>query len=48
MDPIKVDFSRKSGAKKKEIVIPPERAVLKIILSLLGSAATAFSSSSRS
>lgn len=42
MDPIKVDFSRKSGAKKKEIVIPPERAVLKIILSLLGSAATAF------
>ena len=42
MDPIKVDFSKKSGAKKKEIVIPPEKALLKIIISLLGSVATAF------
>lgn len=34
MDPIKVDFSGKSGGKK-EIVIPPEKAALKIILSIL-------------
>ncbi len=33
MDPIKVDFSKKNGGGKKEIVIPPEKAVLKIILS---------------
>lgn len=37
MDPIKVDFAnKKGGASKKEIVIPPEKAVLKIILSILG------------
>ena len=35
MDPIKVDFSKKDGGKKKEIVIPPEKAALKIILSVL-------------
>ncbi len=35
MDPIKVDFSKKDSAKKADIVIPPERAALKIILSLL-------------
>lgn len=35
MDPIKVDFSKKDGGKKKDIVIPPERAALKIILSVL-------------
>lgn len=34
MDPIKVDFSGKSGGKK-DIVIPPERAALKMILSIL-------------
>ncbi|MBQ4626758.1 MAG: CvpA family protein [Clostridia bacterium] len=34
MDPIKVDFSGKSGGKK-DIVIPPEKAALKIILSIL-------------
>jgi len=36
MDPIKVDFTKK-GASKKDIVIPPEKALLKIILSLVGS-----------
>lgn len=35
MDPIKVDFSKKDGGGKKNIVIPPERAALKIVLSLL-------------
>lgn len=35
MDPIKVDFSNKKGERKKEIVIPPEKAVLKILLSVL-------------
>lgn len=35
MDPIKVDFSKKDGGKKQEIVIPPEKAVLKIVLSVL-------------
>ena len=35
MDPIKVDFSKKDGGGKKEIVIPPEKAPLKIILSIL-------------
>ena len=36
MDPIKVDFSKRDGARKKEIVIPPEKAALKIVLSILG------------
>ena len=36
MDPIKVDFTKK-GTSKKDIVIPPEKALLKIILSLVGS-----------
>ena len=37
MDPIKVDFAnKKGGANKKEIVIPPEKAALKIILSIIG------------
>ncbi len=35
MDPIKVDFSGRGGDGKKTIVIPPERAVLKVVLSLL-------------
>lgn len=35
MDPIKVDFSKKDGGGKKDIVIPPEKAALKIILSIL-------------
>ena len=35
MDPIKVDFSRKDGNRKNDIVVPPERAALKIILSVL-------------
>ncbi len=35
MDPIKVDFSRKDGSRKNDIVVPPERAALKIILSVL-------------
>ena len=35
MDPIKVDFSKKDGGSKKDIVIPPEKAALKIILSIL-------------
>lgn len=35
MDPIKVDFSKKDGGRKKDIVIPPEKAPLKIILSIL-------------
>jgi len=37
MDPIKVDFAnKKGGANKKEIVIPPEKAALKIVLSIIG------------
>jgi hypothetical protein len=36
MDPIKVDFTGKSGSKKKEIVIPPEKAVLKVIICIIG------------
>ncbi|MCR4614967.1 MAG: CvpA family protein [Clostridiales bacterium] len=36
MDPIKVDFSKKGSGAAKEIVIPPERAALKIILSTIG------------
>lgn len=36
MDPIKVDFSKKGGsAGNGEIVIPPERAALKIVISLV-------------
>ena len=35
MDPIKVDFSKKDNGGKKDIVIPPEKAALKIILSIL-------------
>ncbi len=35
MDPIKVDFSKKDGGGKKEIVIPPEKSALKIVLSIL-------------
>ena len=35
MDPIKVDFSKKDAGRKKDIVIPPEKAPLKIILSIL-------------
>ena len=35
MDPIKVDFSKKDGGRKNDIVIPPERAALKIVLSVL-------------
>lgn len=38
MDPIKVDFSKKDGGMKKDVVIPPEKAALKIVLSLLCSA----------
>lgn len=38
MDPIKVDFSKKDGSRKNDIVVPPERAALKIILSVLCSA----------
>ena len=39
MDPIKVDFSKKGGPK--EIVIPPDKAALKIVLSMLCSLVTA-------
>lgn len=35
MDPIKVDFSKKDSGGKKDIVIPPEKAALKVILSIL-------------
>lgn len=38
MDPIKVDFSKKDGGRKKDVVIPPEKAALKIVLSMLCSA----------
>lgn len=41
MDPIKVDFSSKTGGRQKEIVIPPERAGLKIVISLILTAVTA-------
>ncbi len=41
MDPIKVDFSKKDDGRKREIVIPPEKAALKIVISLLGMVATA-------
>ncbi len=41
MDPIKVDFQNKGPGRQKEIVIPPEKAGLKIVLSLLLSAITA-------
>ena len=34
MDPIKVDFSKKESGRKN-VVIPPERAGLKIVLSLV-------------
>ncbi len=34
MDPIKVDFSGKASGKK-DVVIPPEKAALKIVLSIL-------------
>ena len=33
MDPIKVDFSGKG--KPREVVIPPEKKILKIIISLI-------------
>ena len=35
MDPIKVDFSGKGADKGREIVIPPEKAALKVILSVV-------------
>lgn len=35
MDPIKVDFSKKDSGRKKDIVIPPEKAGLKIVLSVV-------------
>ncbi|MBR5561708.1 MAG: CvpA family protein [Clostridia bacterium] len=35
MDPIKVDFSKKDSGRKKDIVIPPEKSALKIVLSIL-------------
>ncbi len=41
MDPIKVDFSGNSGKGKSDIVIPPERAVLKTILAIVCSLITA-------
>lgn len=41
MDPIKVDFQSKGTARQKEIVIPPEKAGLKIVLSFLLSIVTA-------
>ncbi|MEI6579015.1 MAG: CvpA family protein [Eubacteriales bacterium] len=41
MDPIKVDFTGKGSSRKKEIVIPPERAALKVIISIVGTIALA-------
>ncbi len=41
MDPIKVDFANKGKSRQKEIVIPPEKAGLKIVISLILSAITA-------
>lgn len=35
MDPIKVDFSNKGGSQKNTIVVPPEKAALKILLSVV-------------
>lgn len=35
MDPIKVDFSGKNSGRSTDIVVPPERAVLKTILSIV-------------
>ena len=35
MDPIKVDFSGKGADRSREIVIPPEKSVLKVILSVV-------------
>ena len=35
MDPIKVDFSKKDSGRKKDIVIHPEKAGLKIVLSVV-------------
>ena len=35
MDPIKVDFSGRGGEGKKTIIIPPERAALKVVISIL-------------
>ena len=35
MDPIKVDFSGKNNGRSTDIVVPPERAVLKTILSIV-------------
>lgn len=40
MDPIKVDFSGRGGESKKTIVIPPERAPLKVFLSVILSVVT--------
>jgi len=42
MDPIKVDFSKKDKGRQKEIVIPPEKAGLKKIISLILTVVTAF------
>ena len=36
MDPIKVDFTGKGANRKKEIIIPPEKAGLKAVLCVLG------------
>ncbi len=36
MDPIKVDFTGKGASRKKEIIIPPEKAGLKTAVCLLG------------
>ena len=41
MEPIKVDFSGRNGSHKGDIVIPPEKAVLKRILALILTAVTA-------
>lgn len=35
MDPIKVDFAKKSGAGKKQVVIPPEKAALKMVINII-------------
>ncbi len=42
MDPIKVDFSGRGGEGKKAIVIPPEKAPLKIIISAILAVITGF------
>lgn len=41
MDPIKVDFSKNGGKGTKDTVIPPDKAGLKIVLSLVFSAIVA-------